>query len=533
MITLADDNFLLILNHTDRDSSKVELLKINDVGDTLVRKFLALEGYQISGSAIPAGNGIVLVAGLGSQCNATDPSFGFVLIEMDLSLNEKRRKLFFDENLSTIPIGGLKTSQQKLYYFFWDGIYQFDTKFQFRTKYPSFTYLHHKYLVMFGDKVLLKAVSPHSIQLVNLDGTIDTLITRYVIYDLVVDGNDIYISTPDSIIKLDARLKKVGGVSTKSYLPSGGSINSLYVYKDQLIGGDDLYFTRMSLTNLQPIPNTTGRFLYNLPHTFKKGNSHAVISIGTFNLHYCWQPSTSYVYGGDFCCSHGMISEQGIVTDSKLVIDSIWCGTVSRFEDYDEKEFNVDVSVLISNEGVPLKDRFELGIMHNLDTVCENQYFFLKEVNNVSLDSGAAKIFKFKNLKFTAPAVFDSLELVLQTNMLSQDGFYVDLNLDCPEAKITVYKNFIETRQRPEPGKPSPTFSIYPNPVLTELKFEGLLNAGAEFRIYNMAGQLVYQQKVELLDSAFALDVSRLPDALYILQIKNSSFNEVTRFVKM
>lgn len=75
---------------------------------------------------------------------------------------------------------------------------------------------------------------------------------------------------------------------------------------------------------------------------------------------------------------------------------------------------------------------------------------------------------------------------------------------------------------------------IKPNPAVNNIAISGLSEMGIinKVEILNMNGQNVYEQTINQEKSEVELNVSQLPQGVYILKVATENGQEVQKFVK-
>lgn len=544
IMTLADESYLLVLNHTVKDSSWTELLKINDMGDTLKQSTIHFSGYTISSMGVPGSEGVVLSVALAKGCLSEATEFGFAFVKLDLNLNELQRKIAMDPTLELFPFGPMKFSEGHFYCFYYDGIHVFDENFDRVNSYKGFNHLLSTDFDIIKGKIICANYDSTGIELKNLDGSTYKFLSRKIVEEVEVYKNEIYVAADRSILRLDTTLQKMDSLHTHSL---GGSIWHPYyltIYKDQLVAVAHESFTRYTLPTLDVVFQSYGSFDYDWTFYLFGGhgrqhfvaNNRSVAGFLKSDFIDCSLLNHAWYYTGFFENSFaGHNHERPNIFERRVSTDSLWLDTISRYPDYGPFEFNIDAGIHFINEGLKPVSEFEFYLNHNLDTACENPYYSVYNIKPAKLQPGEDTTIYIRNFRVYSYKPLDSLFLEVNAQAVTANK-KLNYTARCGYDGVFLNAEDIITRERPvPPAPPAPpaTFSIYPNPVQAKLKFDGVLNAGTELRVYDLSGKLIFEEKVETEEKNYKLDVSFLPKAPYFLEIQNSGFDEVTKFIKM
>ena len=78
------------------------------------------------------------------------------------------------------------------------------------------------------------------------------------------------------------------------------------------------------------------------------------------------------------------------------------------------------------------------------------------------------------------------------------------------------------------------SFIIYPNPVNTELNLQpgALNNQTTTIQILSIDGRMVYHEQVQTNATNHQINISALPEGLYLCRITNGINSEIKKFIK-
>ncbi len=113
-------------------------------------------------------------------------------------------------------------------------------------------------------------------------------------------------------------------------------------------------------------------------------------------------------------------------------------------------------------------------------------------------------------------------------------GFIPDSIIIDPEYNLVTKNNTVEKIATPNSGNPA--VSVYPNPIQdpVTIYLHDFNAASANVALYNMAGQLVYRQKVSLINGTelVYLNWNYLSHGEYVLKITSGSFKYTRQLLK-
>ncbi len=71
--------------------------------------------------------------------------------------------------------------------------------------------------------------------------------------------------------------------------------------------------------------------------------------------------------------------------------------------------------------------------------------------------------------------------------------------------------------------------NVYPNPASELLNIQGNIAAGAELKMINASGQIVYSAKISTETTLFEMRTAELPRGLYILHVTSAGSKSITK----
>lgn len=538
IIVLPDDHYLLIINHTSKEYSQTELLKLDYTGDTIFQKELDQEGLTGAAFGIPTEGGFVLCFASTKECYTDVSDFGYVFIEFDINGLEKKRTSFFDPTISRLPVGLVRRYNQKYYCFNDDGMWVFSKTFQYESSFKKPGYFTScKDVEIMNGNFFCTRGNFEGIEKCDMSGNLLKRITRTSYQEIAQYQGHLYIHTANALLKLDENLNVVDSTTN---IPAG--VGHLYVFEDQLIASGSHLSTRYELPSLKEIPGNQSYWndekagIYVISNWW--GGDVVANNISVARL----------INQGLTGCSFDILYPKYCVFESTqpyaniyrarpehVSIDSVWIDTLSRFQDYEEFEFNIDVGVILFNDGEEEVRECELRIYPNLDSGCINPTAYVMNPQQMTLKPGERKMLFYKNLKLSNGVPFtDSLYLTVGAYTITQNKSYLSPGVyaNCSYGYVFVRASKIVEREIPK-DRVTNKYTIFPNPTYNMINFDGIIPHGAELRIVNVNGKLVYEKHFIEEAVQWQLDVSHLPSALYFLEIRHSDFDELTKFVKL